>query len=125
MSKKIKQEEKILLTDKKPEDKPVFWDALEDWEKEWIEKRKEEQKEEARLLREAEKEYERFSRSMRVLEPAVKSPTENSVPVVSSFVAEPPMLMKQPAMVPALVMAKTTGVEVAITPPVAEPNVGV
>lgn len=42
----------------------------------------------------------------------LKSPAENSVPVVSSIVAEPPMLMKQPATVPVEVMAKEDAAEV-------------
>ena len=43
----------------------------------------------------------------------LKSPAENSVPVVSSIVAEPPMLMKQPATVPVEVMANVEAAEVA------------
>jgi len=50
-----------------------FWDALEDWEKKWTEERKTERKEEAKKIREAEEEYQRFSRSQKVLEPAKKA----------------------------------------------------
>jgi hypothetical protein len=42
----------------------------------------------------------------------LKSPAENSVPVVLSIVAEPPMLIKQPATVPVDVMAKLEAEEV-------------
>jgi hypothetical protein len=42
----------------------------------------------------------------------LKSPAENKVPVVLSIVAEPPMLIKQPATVPVEVMAKLEAEEV-------------
>jgi hypothetical protein len=45
-----------------------------------------------------------------------KSPAENKVPVVLSLVALPPMLMKQPATVPVLVMEKDTAEDVALLP---------
>jgi len=54
-----------------------------------------------------------------------KSPAENNVPVVLSFVALPPMLMKQPATVPVLVMAKDTAEDVALLPAEAALNEGV
>lgn len=50
-----------------------FWEALEDWEKKWTEERKNEHKEEAKKIREAEEEYQRFSRSQKVLEPVKKA----------------------------------------------------
>jgi hypothetical protein len=54
-----------------------------------------------------------------------KSPAENSVPVVESLVALPPMLMKQPATVPVLVMEKDTEDDVALLPAEAALNDGV
>lgn len=89
MSEGIKPEGVRLLTEKEREiktnlntsheresktdlNKSQVWDDLEEWEKKWIERRREEHKEEARRLREAEEEYERFSRSMKVLEPVKK-----------------------------------------------------
>lgn len=54
-----------------------------------------------------------------------KSPAENSVPVVLSIVALPPMLMKQPATVPVEVMAKLEAADVAFTPAAAALNEGV
>jgi hypothetical protein len=45
-----------------------------------------------------------------------KSPAENKVPVVLSLVALPPMLIKQPATVPVLVIAKDTEEDVALLP---------
>ena len=42
----------------------------------------------------------------------LKSPAENNVPVVLSIVAEPPMLIKQPATVPVEVIAKDEAEEV-------------
>ena len=45
-----------------------------------------------------------------------KSPAENNVPVVLSFVALPPMLMKQPATVPVDVIEKDTADEVVLLP---------
>jgi hypothetical protein len=67
----------------------------------------------------------KVSPEVTVLLPAVKSPAENNVPVVSSLVAEPPMLMKQPATVPEPVIENTSGVEVALAPAAAALNVGV
>ena len=43
----------------------------------------------------------------------LKSPAENNVPVVLSIVAEPPMLIKQPATVPVDVMANVEAEDVA------------
>ena len=54
-----------------------------------------------------------------------KSPAENKVPVVESLVALPPMLMKQPATVPVLVMENDTAEDVALLPAEAEANDGV
>ena len=54
-----------------------------------------------------------------------KSPAENKVPVVLSFVALPPMLIKQPATVPVLVMENDTAEDVALLPEEAELNDGV
>lgn len=54
-----------------------------------------------------------------------KSPAENNVPVVESFVALPPMLIKQPATVPVDVMEKDTADDVALLPAEAELNDGV
>ena len=54
-----------------------------------------------------------------------KSPAENNVPVVESFVALPPMLMKQPATVPVDVMENDTADDVALLPAEAELNDGV
>jgi hypothetical protein len=54
-----------------------------------------------------------------------KSPAENSVPVVLSIVALPPMLMKQPATVPDDVMLNVTADEVVLLPLDAALNVGV
>lgn len=42
----------------------------------------------------------------------LKSPAENNVPVVLSIVAEPPMLIKQPATVPVEVMENEEAEEV-------------
>ncbi|MEW5803704.1 MAG: hypothetical protein AB1847_16545 [bacterium] len=50
-----------------------WWDALYDWEKKWKERRQEERRDEALLLKEAEEEYERFSRPMKVLDPPKKA----------------------------------------------------
>jgi hypothetical protein len=54
-----------------------------------------------------------------------KSPAENSVPVVLSIVALPPMLMKQPATVPDEVMLNVTADDVVLLPLDAALNVGV
>lgn len=54
-----------------------------------------------------------------------KSPAENKVPVVLSFVALPPMLMKQPATVPVLVIENDTEDDVALLPEEAALNDGV
>ena len=54
-----------------------------------------------------------------------KSPAENSVPVVESLVELPPMLIKQPATVPVLVIAKDTAEDVALLPAEAALNEGV
>ena len=54
-----------------------------------------------------------------------KSPAENKVPVVLSLVALPPMLIKQPATVPVLVMEKDTAEEVVLLPADAALNEGV
>jgi hypothetical protein len=54
-----------------------------------------------------------------------KSPAENSVPVVLSIVALPPMLMKQPATVPDDVMLNVTADEVVLLPLDAALNEGV
>ena len=54
-----------------------------------------------------------------------KSPAENNVPVVESLVELPPMLIKQPATVPVLVIAKDTAEEVALLPAEAALNEGV
>jgi hypothetical protein len=54
-----------------------------------------------------------------------KSPAENNTPVVESIVALPPMLIKQPATVPVLVMEKDTADDVALLPAAAELNDGV
>ena len=45
-----------------------------------------------------------------------KSPAENKVPVVLSFVALPPMLMKHPATVPVPVIENDTAEDVALLP---------
>ena len=55
----------------------------------------------------------------------LKSPAENNVPVVLSLVALPPMLIKQPATVPVLVIEKLTAEDVALLPEEAELNDGV
>jgi hypothetical protein len=47
------------------------------------------------------------------------------VPVVESLVELPPMLIKQPATVPVLVIAKDTAEEVALLPAEAALNEGV
>ena len=54
-----------------------------------------------------------------------KSPAENNVPVVESLVALPPMLIKQPATVPVLVIEKLTAEDVALLPDEAALNDGV
>ena len=54
-----------------------------------------------------------------------KSPAENNVPVVESLVALPPMLMKQPATVPVLVIENDTAEDVALLAAAAEANEGV
>ena len=54
-----------------------------------------------------------------------KSPAENNVPVVESFVALPPMLIKQPATVPVDVIEKDTADDVVLLPADAELNEGV
>jgi hypothetical protein len=54
-----------------------------------------------------------------------KSPAENKMPDVLSFVALPPMLMKQPATVPVPVMLKVTTEEVVLEPEAAALNAGV
>src|SRR5678815_30274 len=51
--------------------------------------------------------------------PPEKSPALYRMPVVSSFVAEPFMLMKHPKTVPDDVMANDTAAEVALDPPLA------
>ena len=53
-----------------------------------------------------------------------KSPAENKIPVVVSFVALPPMLIKQPATVPVPVIEKDTAEEVVLEPAEAALNVG-
>ena len=45
-----------------------------------------------------------------------KSPAENNVPVVESLVALPPILIKQPATVPVLVIENDTAEEVVLLP---------
>lgn len=50
-----------------------FWEALEDWEKNWTKERKNEVIEEAKKIQEAEEEYQRFSRSQKVLTPTKKT----------------------------------------------------
>jgi len=50
-----------------------FWEALEDWEKNWTEERKNEYIEEAKKIKEAEEEYQRFSRSQKILTPEKKA----------------------------------------------------
>jgi hypothetical protein len=66
------------MTDKNPAGKDLkaeeekWWKALEAWEKRWIEERKERRLEEARSIREAEDEYQRFSHSTSVLTPPAK-----------------------------------------------------
>ena len=45
-----------------------------------------------------------------------KSPAENKIPVVVSFVALPPMLIKHPATVPVPVILKVTTEEVVLEP---------
>jgi hypothetical protein len=54
-----------------------------------------------------------------------KSPAENNVPVVSSIVALPPMLMKQPATVPVDVIEKLDAEDVVLLPAAAALNDGV
>ena len=54
-----------------------------------------------------------------------KSPAENNVPVVESLVELPPMLMKQPATVPVLVMENDTADDVVLLPAEAELKDGV
>jgi hypothetical protein len=54
-----------------------------------------------------------------------KSPAENNVPVVESFVELPPMLIKQPATVPVLVIENDTAEDVALLPADAELKDGV
>lgn len=54
-----------------------------------------------------------------------KSPAENKTPVVLSLVELPPMLMKQPATVPVLVMENDTAEEVVLLPADAELKEGV
>ena len=54
-----------------------------------------------------------------------KSPAENKIPVVVSFVALPLMLIKQPATVPVPVMVKVTTDEVCLLPADAALNEGV
>jgi hypothetical protein len=54
-----------------------------------------------------------------------KSPAENNVPVVESLVELPPMLIKQPATVPELVMENDTEEDVALLPAEAALNEGV
>lgn len=54
-----------------------------------------------------------------------KSPAENNVPVVESFVALPPMLIKQPATVPVEVIEKDTAEDVALLPAAAALKDGV
>jgi len=51
----------------------IFWNAVEDWEKNWTEERKNERIEEAKKIQEAEKEYQRFSRSQKILTPEKKA----------------------------------------------------
>jgi len=53
-----------------------------------------------------------------------KSPAENNIPVVVSFVALPPMLIKHPATVPVLVIVKDTADDVALDPADAALNEG-
>jgi hypothetical protein len=53
-----------------------------------------------------------------------KSPAENKTPVVVSFVALPPMLIKHPATVPVPVIVKDTADEVALEPDDAALNDG-
>ena len=63
-----------------------------------------------------------------VLEPAVKLPAENNVPVVLSIVAEPPILINAPVTVPEPVIENTTAADVDSTDglaDVAELNDGV
>ena len=63
-----------------------------------------------------------------VLEPAVKLPAENNVPVVLSIVAEPPILINAPVTVPEPVIENTTAALVESTEglaDVAELNDGV
>lgn len=54
-----------------------------------------------------------------------KSPAENKVPVVLSLVALPPMLIKQPATVPVLVIENDTAEDVVLLPAEAALNDGV
>ena len=54
-----------------------------------------------------------------------KSPAENNVPVVESLVALPPMLIKQPATVPVLVIENDTAEDVVLLPAEAALNDGV
>ena len=54
-----------------------------------------------------------------------KSPAENNGPVVESLVELPPMLIKQPATVPVLVIEKDTEEDVALLPEDAELKEGV
>jgi hypothetical protein len=54
-----------------------------------------------------------------------KSPAENNVPVVESLVALPPMLIKQPATVPVLVIENDTAEDVALLEAEAAANEGV
>jgi len=54
-----------------------------------------------------------------------KSPAENNVPVVLSLVELPPMLIKQPATVPVLVIENDTAEDVALLPAEAALNDGV
>jgi hypothetical protein len=54
-----------------------------------------------------------------------KSPAENSMPVVLSIVALPPMLIKQPATTPVVVIEKVAAEDVALTPAAAALNTGV
>jgi len=49
-----------------------WWKALEEWEERWIEERKIRRLEEARAIREAEDECQRFPQSMNVLTPPAK-----------------------------------------------------
>lgn len=53
-----------------------------------------------------------------------KSPAENKIPVVVSFVALPPMLIKHPATVPVPVIEKDTAEAVVLEPADAALNVG-